>query len=785
MPHTSIPSHNGSHTSPSQPKVMRKTIIITALICCCLMPLAACAAGIGSWSLFTSYNHITRIEPTGKDVFVCASARLYSYNPSDQSVTTYDRLNGLNGNDIALIRWNKTVKRLLIVYTDGNIDLLSADGSVTNIPDFYNKIMTEDKTVNGASVSGKYAYVCTGFGMIKVDMQRAEIADTYNIGQTCYDVTEYDGSLVVGTRNGPYRARLTDNLMDKASWKQMSPWRILYTFTIGEKLYLGSTNYLALYDAANNSIRQVARPPFSQVQKLDDRTILYGSGTTTMVGSGGDISTISTRYGTCCYDAASGNYWVSQTDGSLAEVTIATTGGDDTVVAGGIRPDGPATNAFGRIRFTAGTLYAVPGMADDTAIMTWDGSQWSAYDESFTDTLSHAYHYNTDIAIDPTDPSHAMVVGYSGVYDFQGGRLKNHWTFRSSPLMPAATVGAPGSKPDDELKAWTVVSAALFDATGKAWIANAISPSTSLFSIAKDGTWTAHHHSELMEGGRSMDEMRDMMFDSRGYMWFVNSYYTKPALIRYDTATDEIKVYSDFVNQDGQQLTLTAVRCVAEDVSHNIWIGTNVGPLMLRADDAASDGDTFYQVKVPRNDGTNLADYLLSGVDISSILVDGGGRKWMGTNTNGLYLISADNIVEEKHFTTDNSPMPSNTVNSLAMNGTTGELFVATPSGLCSYMTDSSQPSDNMTKDNVYAYPNPVRPDYTGLITVTGLSLDADVKIVTTNGVLVAEGRSSGGSFVWDGCDKRGKRVASGVYMVETATAEGGSGTVCKIAIVR
>ena len=75
-------------------------------------------------------------------------------------------------------------------------------------------------------------------------------------------------------------------------------------------------------------------------------------------------------------------------------------------------------------------------------------------------------------------------------------------------------------------------------------------------------------------------------------------------------------------------------------------------------------------------------------------------------------------------------------------------------------MSDASQTSEKMDKDNVYAYPNPVRPDYTGLITVTGLTLNADVKIVTVNGTLVAEGRSNGGMFTWDGCDKSGRRVA-------------------------
>ena len=244
--------------------------------------------------------------------------------------------------------------------------------------------------------------------------------------------------------------------------------------------------------------------------------------------------------------------------------------------------------------------------------------------------------------------------------------------------------------------------------------------------------------------------------------------------------------YTQFVNQDGTTVSnINGVRCIAEDKEGNIWIGTNVGPLMLPADQLNNGSDaTLTQVKVPRNDGTNFADYLLSGVDITCMAVDGGNRKWFGTNGNGVYLISSDNFEQVHHFMTTNSQLLSDNVESVTINERTGEVFFGTDFGLCSFMSDASATNDEMNKDNVYAYPNPVRPDYTGLITVTGLSMNADVKIVTANGTLVAEGRSNGGSFTWDGHDSSGKRVASGVYMVQTATSDGKSGTVCKIAIV-
>jgi hypothetical protein len=249
--------------------------------------------------------------------------------------------------------------------------------------------------------------------------------------------------------------------------------------------------------------------------------------------------------------------------------------------------------------------------------------------------------------------------------------------------------------------------------------------------------------------------------------------------------TDAIKAYEVFVNQDDTPTSLhQGVRCVVEDLNKNIWIGTDMGPFMLERNVINQNGSTFTQVKVPRNDGTNYADYLLAGIDISSIAIDGAGRKWFATNGNGVYLISADNLTQLQHFTVDNSPLLSNTVLSVAMNQTSGEVFFGTENGLCSYISDATETNSEMSSDNVWAYPNPVDPGYTGLITITGLTYDADVKIVSSNGALVAQGRSNGGTFTWDGHDQKGRRVASGVYMVMTATKSGEKGTVCKIAIV-
>ena len=250
---------------------------------------------------------------------------------------------------------------------------------------------------------------------------------------------------------------------------------------------------------------------------------------------------------------------------------------------------------------------------------------------------------------------------------------------------------------------------------------------------------------------------------------------------------DLVKARTSFINQDGNSLTDGEPRvfALAEDKEGGIWVGTISGPMLISNPDRWYNDDFhFTQVKIPRNDGTNLADFLLNGERINAIAVDGGNRKWFGTQNNGLYLIGADNITQLAHFTTENSPLPSNTIQSLCIIPSTGEVFIGTDVGIASYQSDATEAEANFSSD-VHAYPNPVRSDYTGPIVIKGLVYDSDVKIVDAGGRLVHEGRSMGGMYTWDGCNQNGNRVASGVYMVLAADSEGKEGVVTKIVVIK
>ena len=218
----------------------------------------------------------------------------------------------------------------------------------------------------------------------------------------------------------------------------------------------------------------------------------------------------------------------------------------------------------------------------------------------------------------------------------------------------------------------------------------------------------------------------------------------------------------------------------------HLWMGCTKGIFMTKTpEDVFKSSFTFTQPIVPRNDGSGLGDYLLNGIPVKCILIDGGNRKWVGTLNNGVYLLSANGMETIEHFTAENSPLISDEINDLAIDGETGEVFIATSKGLCSYHGNATDPATSMSSNNLKVYPNPVRPDYQGQVHITGLMYNSDVKIVSAAGKLVAEGTSIGGEFSWDCCMQNGRRVSSGIYYALCTDEAGKKDAVAKILIIR
>lgn len=453
---------------------------------------------------------------------------------------------------------------------------------------------------------------------------------------------------------------------------------------------------------------------------------------------------------------------------------------------GKMRPDGPWQTYFGDMRVVGNRLYAVLGKGWDNKagdvphVYDIADDKWTAFADAdgriLAETKVRDYSNFLCMDVDECHPGRVLVTGRGGLYEFRDGEFAQFYGMNNSPL-PSAIAGNP---------TYVLPTAMKVDGKGTAWMfASQSASAEGLFSLSSSGEWKSHEYDGWIYNSASLAHARSMFFDREGRLWWCNNHWWKPSLNCYDPETGQGYSYSTFLNEDFNRVEVGFVRCAAEDREGNIWIGTNVGPLMLEKEKIGPEDQVIWnQVKVPRNDGTNYADYLLAGIDITSIAVDGADRKWFGSDGNGVYVIGSDNITQEYHFTSANSCLLSDNVSAIAIDSSSGEVFIGTVKGLCSYRSDATEPVAEMNKDDVYAFPNPVTPDYRGSVTVTGLSYDADIKITTANGSLVAQGRSNGGTFTWDCTDLQGRRVATGVYMVCIATSQGESGVVAKIAVV-
>lgn len=686
---------------------------ITLLITILFMTLPLSATDKESWEIYTSYNDITEIEPAGNLVFALASNGLFSYHIKDGSVTTYDKANTLSDFDINHIAWNKTTQKLVITYTNGNIDLLDANGNVVNVPDLYLKSITDNKQINHINISGANVYLSLSFGIIKLDTKEGKILDAYKLGfNVNYSYIEDNCLYAASKEAGLYRGFLKNNLIDKNNWEKAGNFK---------EQTMNSTN---VYDTTNK-------------------------------------------------------YWWTVKEGKLTYYTL-NTDKEKIYQTEGIIPDGPASNKFYRLYINKNKLYAVAGAWSQEKdcnnmgeVHVWNGEKWEEFEQPSDASLGHLYRDLLCLDFDPSKEGHIMVGSKAGLYEFQDGKFikcynKDNTSVITSPL---------GNN-------YTIISSVKYDATGKLWLLNSLGDNSILSFDQTTQEWKHYPHLEI--GSNDRYNLTGLIIGkNNGNIWFANNYYEKNRLYKYNYNTDELTMYGPtFTNEDGRDITPIYVHCLAEDRNGNIWIGTTSGPLYLSMSDIQNGNNIFTQHKVPRNDNTNYADYLLDNSNIRCIAVDGANQKWFGTD-NGVYLVSDDCNTQIYHFDTDNSPLISNIVYSIAVNNNTGKVYFATDKGLCSFNNGIVGSNSEMTKDNVYAYPNPVKPDYTGKINIVGLSFNANIKIVSTNGTLINEGRSAGGSYSWDGCDLNGKKVASGIYMVETATESGEKGIVCKIAIIR
>lgn len=749
---------------------------------------------IGEWRTHFSYKTTDQVVYAEDKVYVEASGKLFSYEISDGSTQTYTTLDGLNGHTVAFLGWCAPQKTLVIVYSDGNIDFLSKKG-LANLPDFKNKSMTGDKTVYGLRVVGNEAFLSTGVGLIVLDVAKKQYAENFYLGFTapytkCLDATVWGDSILVATPNGMYQGRRSDNLQDVSYWKTAS---FVSNNKVKKVVRFGS-DFVAL---GQNGVLYRGVPGAWQVLVSDagmsdvtvqNNALFVCSGSTTYLYDThfNRTSVASVKDNSVAWDTEQDKLYVAS--GAAGLTVLKKLDGAYVLENDSIIPDGPSQNTAWNAFFQNGTYYSTAGgrwgnrYFYEGDVLVYENDTWKNLPDR-QHMVSSIGYYPTDfinMAVDPADKSHYFITTWGdGMMEFRNNLFYKQHGPGNSPFRTIV----PGR--------FCRVDGATFDNEGNLWVLNSKyyppgHPDSALCILKPDGTWIQPFYPEM----KSSPTWNSIVFTSRGQAW-MNAVRERYGIFVLDnngtladTSDDQSKGFENFTDQDGNLLTPFAICCMVEDRNGTVWIGTNLGPILATGVSHVFDHDyTFTRIKIPRNDGTDNADFLLNEIRINCMAVDGANRKWVGTEGNGIYLLSPDGLETIHHFTTENSPLPSDYLWSIAINPETGEVFMGTDAGLVSYRSDATEGETSYS--DVHVFPNPVRPEYNGQITVTGLMEKSQVRITDLNGNVLVSGTSLGGQFSWNGRLKNGKKAASGVYLVFSASEDGVESQACKFMIVR
>lgn len=784
---------------------MKKTIYTWLLL---LSSLYLSAQQVGEFSFYNPARNSSNVAQVGSKIYGVSEGFLFCYDQEDESIQTYSTINGLSDNHIVSLSTDPSGS-LLVCYDNSNIDIIDKNG-ITNIFDLKQKISPLDKTINKSICYNQKGYLSTGLGVVVVNLQKYEIEDTYTLKKNGL-VLKVNSCLIkdlyiyAATDSGIYQGKLVDNLVDHSKWKQLSNKQAFELAMLNNQLIYNSI--IRKYkDGNGNMVHQIGILTLGNNEPLIDFHIdpnighgniinqnnkaLIMAPSTLWIGEGDRLDRLDFPQYNPLKDALlekDGSLWLAGFQNGLSKYNAKM-----ELEIANLIPEGPKSKINYHIVVNSkDQLYAVSGGRWDNRysvksketkpafIMKYSDYQWTNYSTKeimmpgyISFEYTNLFLDPTSIAIDPKDPTHYFVSSWGdGVYEFKNDKSYKQYNQSNSTLL-SIFKGDPF---------YIRVDGLIFDKKGNLWVAN--SPDNTVGSasyvtkqvhiMTPDEKWYSYHYPPL----ESKSQIKFEIQDKNGKMWATSPsdgiLFILDNKGTLDDATDDQYRYfssvQKIIDQDGKAVDASTYICLKEDLEGQIWIGTDKGVLVVQNSLKVFESN-FYctRIKVPRkeleDDGTQLADYLMASEQINSIVVDGANRKWMGTENNGIYLISANGLETIHHFNTENSPLTSNRILSLALDSK-GVLYIGTDNGLISYKTDASTGFNKLESSNIYTYPNPVRPDYQGPITITGLRKDTYVKITDISGNIVTQGYSTGGQFVWNGKDSNSQRVSTGVYI--------------------
>lgn len=760
-----------------------KKVTLTLLFCISFI-FSSAELTIGEWKTHLSYAKMEQVAVGKTKIYGLAYGSLFSVDKEYESIETYSKLTGLNDNQISHIAYSDEYGCLMIIYKNANIDLLYDNGDVYNITDLYRKNLSVDKTINHIFFKN-YAYLSCGFGIVVVNLSKKEIHDSYYIGDlgkavSVQSLTTHKGNFYAITEDSLYVATENSLLANYENWETdttIPTGKNAKVLTFNNRLWILKKDG-RLFCKSNDSWEKFNDEKWNNCIQSKNRLFALKSDTIKMLLPNAEQIALPFKASFAAYDNATNDCWITTHNDSLLKVDLS------SLELSCFQLNSPPTNDNWEMKVQDNRLFVIAGGRDANQfnkkgyIFYYENEEWKHIkpeemvtipkDNSKIDSLIP--NDFVDIFIDPKDKTHFYAASYGiGLYEFRQDKFHK--------LFNAENSGIESIFPDDYPKPsffrYTRLDAMAMDKEENLWFSSMEVPNTLKYLTPK-GEIKNFYFPEI----ENIATMQSLLIPKKNntQRWVV-TFRTEPLIFVFDDngtlndrSDDKSRMFTYFIDIDGKTINpdIKFFRSIAEDKNGEIWIGTTKGIIVIKDPSKIFSPDfRCDRIKIPRNDGTNNADYLLDSEQINAIAVDVVNRKWIATETSGVYLVSEDGLETIHHFNTDNSPLLSNKVISLGINDQTGEVFFGTENGIISFVTEVTEPAENL--DSIRVYPNPARPDYTGIITIRNLKENTNIKILDLAGNAVYETTSLGGTATWD---YHNQSISSGIYWIICTTED-------------
>jgi ligand-binding sensor domain-containing protein len=737
------------------------------------------------WREHLPYQGTIDVTASSNKVYAATEYSLFSVDLQTNEVSRLSKVTGLSETGVSAIKFDVVSNKLFIAYSNSNLDIIDNSG-IHNLPELKRKVVTGDKNIYGIYTDNHFSYLSTGLGVIVVDAEKYEIRDSWLIGENGGPVktnmfTKSDGNYYAATEEGLKTTPVsTSNPANSSSWINLSGNNGLSASAAKAVLNYNNTIVVIQNDTLFIKYSQGFQPFFSNgwhvlsANVSGDKLLISqknstGEAQVIVLDANGNIITALKQENVIAMPGKvlviNNEYWVADLYGGLSRWT----NGSATEV---YKLNSPDNIALGQLAFSNNTFYAAAGAINDSWNYQYNPNGVYQLNNGYWASFNKYHNPALDTVLDIISIAPDLRDGTLWAGSFGGGLIhlgaKNEIKIfkQDSPLETIP--GDPGSYR---------VSGLAFDKDRNLWISN-FGANHPLHVLKNDGSWQSY----TIPINLNLNAVGRIIIDDASQKW-IQAPLGNGLLLFNDNGTidntsdDKWKLYT--VGTGSGNLPSNDVTSLAKDKNGFIWVGTTngIGVIQCPFEALTSGCETIWPVI--REGG--FANYLFKGEEVKSIAVDGADRKWVATSS-GAWMVNSEGDKVLLHFTEENSPLLSNNVLEIVVDGKSGEVYFATDNGICSYRSDATEAVSD--QGNLLVFPNPVPPGYNGPIAIKGLPENSIAKITELNGRLVYQVRSLGGQAIWNGRDYKGRKVASGIYIVIASDDQQQQKAVTKIVFI-